>query len=366
MGASLSRNIAIIGGAHIAAFGLSSSTNVMDADDEKLGFKYYPQLASAIAQIDINVEVTGDLTGILFRICVEGDNANSPSGTILGATANAITPEFAISTDGFTGLQALAETVSALNIPVWIILYRSSGNNLSGSNYLSFRGVTSAENMMLANVQHKLYTASAWGGLLPRRMGFVVKLADNSYHGLPLASGNASPTVATDIYGTYRHGFRMKCGSQFMVTGFHWYATKAGSPNALVAQVYEGTTLKYSETILASSIVTGLWMQIAFSSPALLAADTNCYLILRQASDGGSDSADYDSRVATFSATYRSAVMSPDMAFVYGAGDDPTALSVSDTDLPYIIPVISDPATDLDQAAGGGGGLPILGGSVVR
>jgi len=115
-------------------------------------------------------------------------------------------------------------------------------------------------------------------------------------------------------------------------------------------------------------------MPVWFSSPVLLAADTNLYIVLGQeadagggvlGTDGGDDSNDYDSRVVAVSSTYRSAALPADVAFVYGTGDDPTAYTVSNTDIPYIIPIISDPATDLDQAAAGGG-FPILGGSVVR
>jgi len=354
-----------------------SNSLVIDADGEEIAFKYFPSSTSPITDVDLNVDTVGTPTGINLRIRVESDNADAPSGTILGATNGAITASFNVAADGFTGLKALGESTGNLtvNVPVWIILYRHDGNSLSGTNYFAFRG-SSVNHPYVGFARVRLYTGGNWATApTVSRLGYVLKHADGNYDGMPYLTSLANPTAATDLFGTYRHGVRIKVGSQTLISGFWWYPTKTGSPNSLVAAVFEGSVLKYSNTILAADIVTTVWMPVYFSSPVLLAADTNLYIILGQeddlgggvlGDDGGDESNDYDTRMSTMSATYREAGLASDMAFVYGANDDPAALTVSNTDIPLIIPMICDPATDLDQAAGGGGGFPILGGSVVR
>jgi len=369
-----------LGGAAIIGSSTVSATGalVMDADGEELAIKYFPQTTSPITDVDLSVNVVGDPTGINLRIRVESDNADAPSGTILGATNNAISASFNHAADGFTGLKALGESTGNLtvNVPVWLILYRFDGASLSGTNYFTFQGANTTVAINFEAIRNRVYTAGSWTGTTAvlQRCGYVVKHLDDTYDGVPQISSLGSPSAATDIHSNYRHGIRLKSGSQIKLIGFLWYPTKTGSPNALVAAVFEGSALKHSNTILAANIITTVWMPVWFSSPVLLAADTNLYIVLGQeadagggvlGTDGGDDSNDYDSRVVAVSSTYRSAALPADVAFVYGTGDDPTAYTVSNTDIPYIIPIISDPATDLDQAAAGGG-FPILGGSVVR
>ena len=349
----------------LGAGSLATSTVVMDANTEEASIRYIPTSSSPMLRIALNVEVTGDLTGVKFRIRVEGDDgaaSPSPNATVLGATANAITPEFEITADGLTSLQELAETCGVINVPCHIILYRSSGVSLDSTHTIGLRGCDSDQASVVYHQRAKLYTGT-WGTATGRRVGYVVQRSDATYDGLPIIAGIQSPTSATDIHSNYRHGLRFKTGSQIRCPGVLWYPTKTGSPNRLIIAVFEGATLKYSQAIPAASIVSSIWTPFAFSSPVLLAADTNLYIVLGQeadagggvlGTDGGDDSNDYDSRVHTFSATYRNVIMPPDWAFVYGTGNDPTSYTVSNTEYPMLIPMIVDPATDLDQAAGGG------------
>jgi hypothetical protein len=54
--------------------------------------------------------------------------------------------------------------------------------------------------------------------------------------------------------------------------------------------------------------------------------------------------------------------------YVYGTGDDPSAYTVDWSGFwPICVPAITSPATDFDEAAGGGsGGGPLIGGRLVR
>lgn len=334
----------------------NSGTILMSADGQEIAIKYFPQGASPVTAVDMNIGVTGTVTGINFKYRVESDNNDMPSGTVLGAA----TPEFAgPAASGFTGERTLATDTGNLtiNVPMWLIMSRSSGGSLSGSNYVSMRGFAGAN---ISLVRMRQYNGSNWTTTLPAttRGAVVVKHADGSYCGIPYtSSGLVSPVSAPDIYGSNRQGVRLKSGSQIRIPGVLLYQAKSNSPVDQVISVYEGSTLKYSETLPMSSIVSSTWQPAWFSSPSLLAADANIYIILSQSGGGGSDTNDYDLRVMTFSPAYLAASQAPDIAFVYGTSSDPTALTVSNTEIPSIIPFILDPALDLDMSAAGGGGI---------
>ena len=107
----------------------------IDADTEKLAYKYFPATTSPITDIDLYLAPTGSVTGVNFQIQVETDGADIPSGTVLGSA----TPEFAgPAAGGFIGLKTLAVNTGnlTLNQPVWINLFRSSGTSLDASNYI--------------------------------------------------------------------------------------------------------------------------------------------------------------------------------------------------------------------------------------
>jgi len=354
--ATIGYNSCLWGAPPLSSIAVSAnSTMLINADGEEIAFKYIPQSTSPITHVNLYLNIEGTVTDINFKIRVESDNADAPSTTVLGAA----TAEFAgLAADGMAGEKALVTNTGNLtvNVPVWVILYRTSGSSLSGTNYVGFGGNGSASPLDGAAYM-RLYTSGSWTGtaISGTRLGYVIKHADNSYVGVPQKNSIASSASVGLLSGTTRHGIRVKYGAQVKFPGILLNIRKTGSPNALIVTVYEGSVSKYSQTIPAASIVSLVWFPYWFSSPALLAADADLYIVLKQESDGGDGSNYYDLYTWTYDDGYLPANQPADTAFVYGTGDDPTTLTASTTEFPMLVPLLGDTATDLDQAAGGGG-----------
>lgn len=341
----------------------NASNMIMDADTEKIAYKYIPGTTSAITDIDLAIVIAGTVSDTNFQIEVQTDDADKPSGTVLGAA----TAEFAgPASGGFIGLKSLVTNTGNLtvNTPVWIVLYRSSGESLSATDSVGARIYNNSLTTYYCGFNRgRHHNGTDWTTTAVTSAGLVivVKHADGSYAG-NISNSSVGNSSAADIYSTNKQGIRMKFGSQIIIRGVTYQLAKAGAPNDLTFTVYEGSVSKYSDTILASSIVTGIANNMYFTSPVLLASNTNIYIILSQA--GVADTDDYDIRVLTVGSTYLEAAENADFRFVYGTNSDPTLLTVSTTELPILTPLIDNPVVDLDEAAGGAGAL--LGGKLIR
>ena len=324
----------------------------MDADTEKLAVKYFPATTSPITDIDLYLAPTGSVTGVNFKIQVETNGADIPSDTVLGAA----TPEFAgPGAGGFTGLKTLATNSGNLtiNTPVWIVLFRSSGASLDLSNFIRLIRVGVA--MEYPRVRH--YNGTKWTTTPVTTYSpcLVIKHADGTYVGMPINSNPTYPANGGYIYGTNRNGIKLKFGSKVFLRGIQVVLYTLGTPNNLVVSVFEGSTLKYSETILQTERASAVGSPIYFTSPILLASNTDIYIILKQESDGGNSSNYYRSYIYDIaSADYIECLCSSNLRFVYGIGDDLTLYNIETTEVPNINPIIDDPAIDLDEGASGG------------
>jgi len=332
-----------------------STTDVnltMDADTEKLAVKYYPATTSPITDIDLYLTPTGSVTGVNFKIQVETNGADIPSDTVLGAA----TTEFAgPSAGGFIGLKTLVTNTGNLtpNTPVWIVLFRSSGASLDASNYI--RMARMSVSFEYPKARH--YNGTNWTTTSASAYSvcLVIKHADGTYVGMPISSNYGYPTNGGYIYGTNRNGIKIKFGSKVFLRGIQVVLYKTGTPNSLVVSVFEGSTLKYSETILQTSILSATGIPMYFTSPILLASNTDIYITLKQESDGGNSSNYYRSYIYDIaSVNYIECLCSPNLRFIYGTGDDPTLYNIETTEVPNINPIIDDPAIDLDEGASGG------------
>lgn len=341
-----------------------TSTLILDADGEEIGLKYYPPTTSPITNIDVYFSVTGTVSGINFRFRVESDSSDTPSGSVLGAA----TAEFAgPASSGWNGLKSLASDTGTLtlNVPVWIIVYRSSGGSLDSSNKISLRGYSNI--IGIGPIPRgKLYSGS-WGSAQAYRIAFVAKHADGTLGGFPIHNMVTTPTVATHIYGDYYHGVKINTPVAFNLSGFVYRLAKAGNPNSLVAKVYIEDTLVATQTILSSSLITQVETWIYFDSPIKLPANKNCYIILGQESDGGDNSNDYTTYTIVTRAELLTAAAPTNIRFVYGdwsvAGSVPSGLTVSTTELPYIIPFGNDLSSGLAMEGGPSRIMsPIMGG----
>lgn len=346
-----------VGTAFSAATGI-----VLDGSTEKIGYKYYPMSTSAITDVDLRLTVVGAPGN--FKIGVFADNGSGApdSATQLGG----YTGDWTIGASGWIGLQTLSSNTGALTkgTPVWIVIEYVSGT-IDGSNSIQAQAPASSSSAMFpanrisASVRH--HNGTNWTTTAPQTLIplVVLKLASGAYIGFPLTSVLARSSQ-NDIYvnggTTQTQGLKIKSGSQIKINGVAYQVNKAGTPNNLTFTVYEGDTSKYSVTEVAANIVSGTPHKIYFDSPILLAADTNLFILLTQT--GTSDANDYDLFTWTFDPTYIGAIAPADYRFVYGDGTTPSSLSVSaGVEIPWLIPLIADPAADLDMTGGSGGML---------
>lgn len=326
---------------------------ILDGSTEMLGFKYLPSTTSPIVAVDIRLTLVG--TSPTFICSLWPDSADTPDtgGTQLGTD----TPGWTLAATGWTGLKVFGSNSGNLvvNTPVWVVIEYSSGT-IDGSNNVQAqaRGTGTAFDR-IRHYNGTNWTTTSVVGAVPF---IVIKHADGTFAGLPLTAV-AARSAQNDIYvnaGTTQvQGIKFKCGAQVKVLGVACWITKAGTPDSLTWTAYEGDTSKYSNSIAVASVMsaaTGPFNIIWFSSPVLLAADTDLFLIASQT--GTSDANDYDLTTAVFDTTYIDAILAPDTRFVYGNGTTPSALTVSTTEFPFVFPIVANMASDFDMSGGGG------------
>lgn len=333
---------------------LATSTAVMDADTERLAFKFFPQKASPITAVDILLAATGDLTGVQFTIEVALDDGDKPhTSTVLGAATSA----FAFTATGFTGLQALVTNTGNLTpgTPVWIVLKWATGStSLTGANYITARGPTVTPTSALYSARGRVFNSTDWTTVaaFSSRCAFVVKHVDDTYAGMPYTALAAVPASAPDIFDTNKQAIRFVIGSKSKICGVAVALTKTGTPGDLTVKLYEGSTERATVTVPNASIVTAIAQPFYFTTPYEVAAGSTCYIVFSQAGTSGSN--DYRLTVNKFSATYASAAKPASVKFFYGTGSPPA--TEQEGEIPMFYLLMEEPETDLACAAGGGGG----------
>lgn len=336
--------------------GLVSDALLADADGEEFAFKYYPQSTSAITEIDVYFNVTGTVNTIDFKFRVESDNNDTPSGSVLGAA----TAAFNVSASGWTGLKSLTTNTGTLtaNTPVWIIVYRSGGGSLSGSNYIAAKGQGAFD----CGARGKAYIGAAWGSAQTNgRLSFIVKHNDGTYAGFPFPDTQVTdPGVTTyRIHGTARQAIRFRVGCKTTLAGVVATFAKAGTPGNLQMVLYRGDTSQTTDTVPASSIVSVIGTPIYFATLAEINPGEDINIVFRQESDGGSASNYWSLRSLAYPTAYLSAIYPSDFDYLGGTGDTPSGYTVLDGYAPLCVPVITDPATQL--TSGGLSANPIRG-----
>lgn len=334
---------------------------ILDGTTKKLAIKYYPSATSPITDIALRLAVTGNpgsfKMGIFANTYASATNGSPDDAAQLGGWSTT----FDLAATGWTSLLALATNSGNLTngIPVWIVIVWDSGV-CDASNYIQLQQFSTSSygsNKLL----QRHYNGTDWTTTASQGTPsiIVVKHADGTYVGLPITiaiAASAAPDIFVNTGVSQVQGFRFKCGSQIKIQGISYFLTKAGTPNDLTWSIYEGDTLKYSQSELVANVLSGTMSVVWFDSPVLLAADTYLYIIASQAGTSGSN--DYDLRCWTIDDTYIAALVPADMRFVYGTGNTPSGLTVATTEIPWCFPIISDPASDLDMSAGGGSSGP--------
>lgn len=349
------------------------AAHVLDASTEKLAWSFVARETTEILAVNAYLRGVGAPSADII-LSIQSDGANKPSGTVLGATNNAKSAVTAFAPGavyGWTGELALTETTGALTINTryWLVMEISGTPALlDASNYYQtcMRGSGTAFRSDPASVGY--YTGGAWTvGVY--QASFVLKRGTGIYTGCPTPQitsyrGTNNIWCDSDTSVDWRQGIRYKVGVQHYCAGIRIYLDYVGTPpEGLIFDLFEGSTLKQSTAEIEPASVAYGDIGVAFymfSSPVLLSANTNIYIIGRQAtSTGGAAANSYDiASIDVSDNNYAQCIVDPDMnfAFVHGSGADPTGFTVEDARyIPFMVPCITNAVDDLVCPAGSGG-----------
>jgi len=346
--------------APLAATGtLTSSTGmVIQSTTQKIAIKFYSANTNAITHVDMRVTRTGTVTGTNFRLEIQTDSSDAPSGTVLGAaTAEFAGPSGAGWLGGGTAI-ALGSNTGALtlNTPYWLVLYYSSGTAPDASNFVQSQHINVAIDGR-SKIRH--HNGTNWTTTAAVAFdGSHVRLhSDSAYTGYPFSASTSNFASATDIFGTNRQGSRFRFGSRVTLRGVEVQVSKVGSPNNLEVMIYEGATQVGGPfTLAAADVTTNANRIINFDPGVTINQGQDCYIILRQNGDGGTDANDYDLRGTSVETNYTGAIWEATRCFCYGTGNNPTTYTATNTFLPIVTPLIGSSADDLSVPASSGGG----------
>ena len=118
---------------------------IIDAATEMLAEKFWPDSAEDVTAADMYVTVVGDCSGINFKLQIETDSSDAPSGSVVGAASSAFAgPNIAGGATQWLGggtnpVNLGASCTVALNQPYWKVLYVTSGAP-DGSHSIQLRG----------------------------------------------------------------------------------------------------------------------------------------------------------------------------------------------------------------------------------
>lgn len=329
----------------------NASNMFIQAATNRIGYKFYAQSASPIDAFDVIFTCVGSMTGITLRGHIETDASDAPSGTTVGTE----TSSFSAPANGvWKGLQTLAADTGALtiNAPYWLVITDGGGTAPTASNYPLAK--TSG---VLNGGRIKRFDGTSWGTANTGDGIFVLRHTNGQYIGTPFSASQASST--TLLYSTTKEGVRFAVGSTATLRGVNFKLGITGSPAGnfeIDLKTGSDTTPIATISIPLTSVLTGQTYTFSFATPQTLTAGQAYYLIAHQASDGGSASNYYMLYASALNSTYASAagMGSGSTAFtrVSGTSTDPSALTVSQTSLPMLLPLIGSLSADL---SGGGG-----------
>lgn len=323
-------------------FGTATSC-VIDGATKRVAFKFKTGGAITITAINARFAVTGSPVANLIAQ-IETDSSDTPSGVLVGTATAAFAGPVA---SGWTGEKALGSSASlSANTSYWLVIKVDAVTTLDASN------LWTAQRSSNVRINGEKVKASADSGVTyPTSFngsGCIILVATGVYYGYPIDASIAR-SAQNDIFSTNRQGLRFKLGAPATLLGFLTRLNVAGTPSTLLVKVFTGDTesATYQTTIALADIETGIDTVIAFAGGASLPAGTYIYIILSQTADGGTDANDYDLYTWAINSSYVSAVEPTDWRFVAGASNTPSSLTVVTGELPYLFPILTDPATEI-------------------
>lgn len=320
---------------------------IIDAATEMLAEKFWPDSAEDVTAADMYVTVVGDCSGINFKLQIETDSSDAPSGSVVGAASSAFAgPNVAGGATQWLGggtnpVNLGASCTVALNQPYWKVLYVTSGAP-DGSHSIQLRG-----NFNSAPGDHKVrhHNGTNWTTTtaVTTESVSIVKYNSGKIQGFGCTAAAIRSATANDIYVNSNvnqvQGLRLKFGCQVKIPMVFLRLQKTGTPNDLVCTVYENdVSTKQTATIDDTYIQNGVRFCFRFASPVWLAPNKNINIVLSQT--GTSDSHDYDTYTLSTIAAYYSLYYTSGQGFIYGNLGTPDALTLSTVEVPHIYPAI--------------------------
>lgn len=320
----------------------SSTAQRLDHQNDRVASKYYPSATSPLTEVDLNVQVGGSLTGINWRVRVESDAADAPSGTVLGTES----AEFTISATGWTGFQALGTATGDLspNVPIWIVLFHSSGSNPTGTNFVGQR--QTGMNIDYTKMRH--FNGTNWTTTVAQENSplIAVKHADSRIKGWGYTANQAT-SAAPDIFGSNRVALRVRFGATFQLPGVSLELFRPTTPDGnLVIEVYEEAVFKYRSVIPPAEIVSNKPHYWFFPQHAPHPGNVDVYIVLKHQTDlledTGTSSTDYRLRGYAVETDKIATMLPTNWRHCYGTGDDPTTYTVDHAFLPNLFALVTD------------------------
>lgn len=333
-----------------AAFSFGAAANMLlDGTTKRLAYKFFARAGDPITHVDFYLSQTGSPTGVTLTAEIQTDASGVPSDTLVGTA----TAAFAPTGNSYQGAQALGSQADlTVNTPYWLVVRVAGATLLDATNFYQARqcGVGADAN----RERIRAYNGTNWTTVAEFAgpgLFVVMNTAAGHYQGFPILLAPAN-SAATDIFGNNRQAVRYKIGAPTTFDGIAIQMAKQGSPSNLEVLVYEGSTLLHTQAMDSTPFETNQEQVCHFDPPVEVAADTNIYFVFRQAADGGNDTNDYDVRVTTVQSDYVGVFLPPDVRFLSGTGDDPTAYTVDNSQVPAISPFVRNPATGLTSEGG--------------
>jgi hypothetical protein len=331
---------------------LTNATGIhIQSATHRVAAKFLAGSTSPITAVDLRLNIVGTVGSQQFVSEIQSDAGDQPSGTVLGAATAAWNPPAAT---GWTGSKALGAPTGdlVLNTPYWLVVRNVAGTP-DATNYVR---------MQHANVQvvhaDKLrhFNGTDWTTVAAVSNSPIIVLthADGGVAGYAF---NANPDLTsgvTDVFGTNRQGVRYRFGSQVSWRGVVFDAAKAGTPSDLEVALYDGSTQKAVGTVLQAQYTTAFRRGVVWFPATVIGAGHDCYVVFRQVGDAGTDANDFDLQGGTIlDPAYAASLHATQHRFVHGTGNDPLLYTVNNLFLPYVYPLIDDPAVDYAQVFGG-------------
>lgn len=316
----------------------------LDSITKKLAYKFVAADTVSIDSISIRFTVTGSPVANI-KLSIQTDNSDAPSGTILGDSTDAFAAPTAL---GNTGMKALKTRTGSLvkNTPYWVVIEPSAVTTLNSTNYLQLTRMPVA-----CFEKIRTYNGADWTTVTAQTYSchLIFKLRTGTVTGYQFAA--QARTASNNIYDTLRQGIKFRVGAKVEISKVFFVIHKQTTPNSLILKCYKNSTLLSTDSLAAGLVTAAANHSIVLTTPFIANPDTNYYAIFSQT--GTSDAAYYDIFVATCDSNLASAVMSDSTAFVFGSGNDPTALTVTRGQIPLMCPLFNNIQYSLTTAACG-------------